>query len=99
MSMAQPLFAGIDVSKARLDVAIGQGDEILEFFSIPHAEDQIADPIEKFKNTQLIVIEASGGLERSLVVCLVEAGLPVVVNNPRHIRDFRKGNRATCQNR
>jgi len=90
--MAQPFFAGIDVSKPRLDVAVSQGDEILEFFSIPQTEDKISELIEKFKNVlpRLIVIEASGGLERNLVVSLVEAGLPVVVNNPRQIRDFAR---------
>jgi len=90
--MSQPLFAGIDVSKAQLDVAINQGDELLEFCSIPHTEEGISALIQKFRKTmpQLIVMERSGGLERSLVALLTEAKLPVVANNPRQIRDFAK---------
>ena len=90
--MAQPFFVGIDVSKSQLDVALSQGDEILEFFSIPHTEDQISGLIQRFTKVtpQLIVVEATGGLERALVACLAEAALPVVVHNPRQIRDFAK---------
>ena len=36
----------------------------------------------------LIVLEATGGYETSLVAALVAAGLPVVVANPRQVRDF-----------
>lgn len=38
----------------------------------------------------LIVLEATGGIEASLVAALALAGLPVVVVNPRQIRDFAK---------
>ncbi len=38
----------------------------------------------------LIVLEATGGLERPLVRALVAAALPVVVANPRHVRDCAK---------
>ena len=38
----------------------------------------------------LIVVEATGGLERSLVAALVAARLPVIVINPRQARDFAK---------
>jgi transposase len=90
--MAQPIFAGIDVSKSQLDVAIGHGNENFEFFSIPHTEEAISGLIERLKTSwpERIVIESSGGLERSLVAQLAEAGLPIVVNNPRQIRDFAR---------
>ena len=88
--MLQSFFAGIDVSQAQLDVAISQGDEIQEFFSIPNTDDEISKLIKKLNTCmpKLIVVEATGGLERSLVAYLAEAGLPIVVNNPRQIRDF-----------
>lgn len=90
--MAQPIFAGIDVSKSQLDVAISQGTEILEFFSIPHTEEAISGLIERLKKNwpELLVVESTGGLERSLAAHLAEAGVPVVVNNPRQIRDFAR---------
>ncbi len=90
--MEQFFFVGIDVSQDRLDVALSHGDEILEFYSIPHTEDEISGLIEKFKRTspKLIVVERSGGLERSLVANLAGAGLSVVANNPRQVRDFAR---------
>ena len=39
---------------------------------------------------QLIVLEATGGYERAVVATLAAAGLPVVVVNPRQVRDFAK---------
>ena len=87
--MTQSVFIGIDVSKARLDVALGEKGEL---FSLSHSEQQIPALVEKLKAAfpQLIIIEASGGLERYLVASLAEAGLPVVVVNPRQVRDFAK---------
>ncbi len=38
----------------------------------------------------LIVLEATGGDETSLVAALAAASLPVVVANPRQVRDFAK---------
>lgn len=85
--MAQPLFAGIDISKERLEVALGDMS-----FSIEHTEENISVLIEKFKAAlpQLIVLEATGGLEGPLAAYLADAGLPVVVVNPRQARDFAK---------
>src|SRR5208337_4918099 len=85
--MESSLFAGIDVSKARLDVALGD-----QFFSVEHTEENISGLVDKLKaaSPQLIVLEASGGLESALVAYLAEAGLPVVVINPRQVRDFAK---------
>lgn len=37
-----------------------------------------------------MVLEATGGFERAAVAALAKAGLPVVVVNPRHVRDFAK---------
>jgi transposase len=39
---------------------------------------------------QLIVLEATGGYERNVVAALGAVGLPVVVINPRQVRDFAK---------
>jgi transposase len=38
----------------------------------------------------LIVLEATGGLERLVVAALALAGLPLAVVNPRQVRDFAK---------
>ena len=38
----------------------------------------------------LVVLEATGGYERGVVAALGSAGVPVVVVNPRQVRDFAK---------
>jgi transposase len=38
----------------------------------------------------LLVLEATGGYDRPLVAALAAAGLPVVVANPRQVRDFAR---------
>jgi len=43
-------------------------------------------------NATLIVLEATGGLERRLLAALLAANLPAVVVNPRRVRDFAKAN-------
>ncbi len=82
-------FIGIDVSKANLDVA-DSPDGPAETVSNDPAG--IASLIERFRAQapQLVVLEASGGLEVPVVAALAAAGLPVVVVNPRQVRDFAK---------
>ena len=41
-------------------------------------------------NPVALVMEASGGLELPLVAALAAASLPMVVVNPRQVRDFAK---------
>ncbi|MCD6300036.1 MAG: hypothetical protein J7L78_02555 [Dehalococcoidales bacterium] len=43
------------------------------------------------------VNEASGGLELPMVTALAVAGLPVVVVNPRQVRDSAKATGKLCQ--
>jgi hypothetical protein len=56
--MTQSVFIGIDVSKARLDVALGEKGEL---FSLSHSELQIPALVRKLKASfpQLIIIEAT----------------------------------------
>jgi transposase len=83
------VFVGIDVAKAQLDLAQrpeGPGRVV------PHTESGITTVVTQLRTVKpaLIVLEATGGLERALVRALVEAALPVVVVNPRQVRDFAK---------
>jgi len=83
-----PLFVGIDVSKAQLDIALRPDGQ----FVVPNDETGIAHVIERLRvlPVALIVLEATGGLELPLIGALVAAKLPVVVVNPRQVRDFAK---------
>lgn len=86
--MSTAVFVGIDISQARLDVAVRPGAP----FSVSHDEAGIGAVVEQLRQLAptLIVLEATGALETALTSALVEAALPVVVANPRQIRDFAK---------
>jgi len=83
------LFVGIDISKAQLDVAVSPLQE-KEVFA--HTEEGLSRLVERLKplSPALIVLEATGGLEMDVVTALLTAELPVVVANPRQVRDFAK---------
>lgn len=83
------MFVGIDVSKATLDVGVHPTGESWQSANEPHA---ISELVERFRAEppELIVVEATGGYERALVAALGIAGLPIVVVNPRQVRDFAK---------
>lgn len=83
------VFVGIDVSKDRLDVALRpSGDR----WAVANEEPGLATLVERVRGLSptLIVLEATGGLEAPLTGALAAAGLPVVVVNPRQVRDFAK---------
>jgi len=86
--MSSLVFVGIDVSQARLDIAVRPGTS----FSITHGESAIAALVQQLcaLSPTLIVLEATGGMEIPLTSALATAGLPVVVINPRQVRDFAK---------
>ena len=80
---------GIDVSKDRLDLAWRPTGER---WTAPNTEQGIRAICRRLRTPAptLIVLEATGGLELPLTGALAAAGLPVVVVNPRQIRDFAK---------
>jgi transposase len=82
-------FVGIDVSKEQLDIAVRP--EATRWSCANRAED-FHDLVSRLVELapEVIVVEATGGLEVALVGALALAGLPVVVINPRQARDFAK---------
>ena len=87
--MEAELWVGIDVSKARLDVALGTAGELLE---VANDSRGIASLVARLAQLgpALVVLEASGGLQTALVAELGAASVPVVVVNPRQVRDFAR---------
>jgi transposase len=87
--MEGEVYVGIDVSKASLDLALGTTGELVRV-----ANDQRGIATLRKRLLRLtvarIILEASGGLETALVAELGAAGLPVVVVNPRQVRDFAR---------
>lgn len=94
-SFNQP-YVGIDVAKASLDVGIRltspDGKRTVEIWGASNDEIGVAIVVSRLKALApgLIVLEATGGLELPLVAALAAVGLPVVVVNPRQVRDFAK---------
>lgn len=82
-------FIGIDVSKSTWDVHMRPAGRS---FSVAADEAGLARLKEQFSLQRpcLIVVEATGGLQRRLVAELIDAGLTVAVVNPRQIRDFAR---------
>jgi transposase len=82
-------FVGIDVSKARLDCAILSG----RTFAVPRSAAGLSCLRARLLEAQpvtLVVLEATGGLERPVAELLAASSIPFAVVNPRQARDFAK---------
>ena len=86
---AQTLFVGIDVSKRFLDVAIRPSQERATFANDDEGYAALVKRLQELAPA-LIVLEATGGWEVRAATALALAGLPVVVVNPRQVRDFAR---------
>lgn len=82
-------FIGIDVSKQQLEVAVHESDCQFRCANEVNAFGKLIVELIDWRPA-LIVLEATGGLELPVVNALQAAGLPVVVVNPRQVRDFAK---------
>jgi len=83
------VFIGVDVSKDTLDVAVRPTGEEMSFANTEDGASAMRDFIQSF-SPRLIVLEATGGWEAVGVSVLAAKGLPVVVVNPRPVRNFAK---------
>lgn len=85
----QEIYVGVDVSKYRLDVAARPSGDVWE---VRYDESGIEELVLALKslNPTMVLLEASGGMELRLVSALAVASLPVVVVNPRQVRDFAR---------
>jgi len=86
---AEEIFVGVDVSKDKLDVSIRPHGER---WTVANDEKGVQSMVARLLEGKptLVVLEATGGLQMAAVVGLASAKLPVVVVNPRQIRDFAK---------
>jgi len=81
---------GIDVAKARLDVAVvGAPIAAAQFANEPDGHGELLARIEPLAPA-LVVLEATGGHESLIVCALQAAGLAVAVVNPRQAHAFTK---------
>jgi len=86
---AQQVFVGIDVSKARLDVAARPGGHAFRVANDPAGLAELVGRLAPLAPA-LAVVEATGGYELAAVAALRAAGIPVAAVNPARARDFAK---------
>ena len=89
MNKVEEIFVGIDVSKAWLDMAVHEREEV---YRASNEEQGIASLVKRLKKLKptLIVLEPSGGFEMLAVAELTQASLPVAVVNAKRVRDFAR---------
>ena len=82
-------IVGIDVSKDWLDMASGENGDMER---LNNTEQGIARVLKRAGElaVERITVEATGGWETALVATLANAGLPVVVVNPRQVRAYAR---------
>lgn len=82
-------FVGIDIAQAHLDVALRPSGETLHLAYDEAGLKVLHTRLQALPNV-LVVVEATGGLETSVVADLCAEKLAVAVVNPRQVRDFAK---------
>jgi len=87
MTTSSGKFVGVDVAKEKLDIAV-LGE--IKASQVTNDAKGIASLIKEMTalRPELIVVEATGGYQRAVVLGLYEAGLPVAVVNPARVRQY-----------
>lgn len=85
----EKIYVGIDVSKDQLDVYVRHLDIAL---AKPNTPTGIAQLVQRLRSLEpsLVIVEATGGYEHSVIKALNAADLAVSRVNPRQVRDFAK---------
>lgn len=89
MATSSGMYVGIDVSKNTLDIA---GEGAKQAWQVENTSTGIDELVQRMQDWQpeLIVVEATGGYQRSVVDALFHAGLSVAVVNPARVRQFAR---------
>ena len=82
-----PTVAGIDVSKAFLDVALFPSRERWRTANTPEAAAQLVQELQR-RGVAYAVVEASGGYEATFILAAHAHDLRVARANPRRVRHF-----------
>jgi transposase len=80
-------WVGIDVSKAKLDIALRPANKVLQVTNQESGWQELSEQLKKYK-IELIIIESTGGMERGVAHKLQKEEFKVAVINPKRARDF-----------
>lgn len=89
-NLSPTIVAGLDLAKHKIDSCILSDSQRFQKIWDADKPAKLAEYLLEHK-VELVVMEATGGLEKTVAAELAEAGLAVVVANPRQVRDFAKG--------
>jgi transposase len=89
MATSSGMYVGIDVSKDRLDIAVLGEKQAWQVENTSKGIDELVQWMQELQ-PELIVVEATGGYQRSVVEALFHAGLSVAVVNPARVRQFAR---------
>ena len=85
----EAVYIGVDIAKKTLDVAVSDSSEVRQFSNDDKGIRMAVRHIAAFKPAG-IILEATGHLEMPLAAALQAERLPVVIVNPRQVRDFAR---------
>ena len=88
--MPERSYMGIDVAKAKLDLAVLDTGECFQYPNTQDGWKAVVEHLLPLLPEVLVVLEATGGLEQGLMIALTEAQIPVAKVNPKQVRDFIK---------
>ena len=93
----EPTYIGTDVAKDRVDIAVRPTGQSR---SVSYEEEEVEKLVARLQGLEptAVILEATGGLELTLVAALTAASLPVAVVNPRQVRDFAKSTGQLAKN-
>src|SRR5829696_1486913 len=88
-------YAGVDVSKGRLELCVRRGRQAREgeyAFGVSNDPAGMETLLARLlaERPVLVILEATGGFERPVAAALAAAELPIAVVNPRQARDFAR---------
>ena len=89
MATSRGKIVGIDVAKDKLDMGILGEDGVKQK---PNTKRGIAAVVKAMQKLgpKLIVVEATGGYEETLVLGLHQAGMPVALVSPQRVRQYAR---------
>lgn len=87
--MRKPVYAGIDISKDKLDTFISSETEARSFQNDAAGAKKLTEVLKK-NDVSLVVMEATGKYGSFAASFLASKGFPVAIVNPRQVRDFAR---------
>lgn len=87
-----PSYCGIDIAKAKIDVDDITSDQVVTHPNTPAGcRKALRSLLARHGEGLHLVIEATGGYERTLIAVAEKLGVPVCLTNPLQVRDYARG--------